>query len=166
MNTVVISKTRLPVFGEYPDTVLRAFKEKAHAEDFVLRGRFRMSNLRTYTEIEDGGRRDRSEGEGHVQRFGRVTSVDFSPDSDETTTTTRPGYVDTHIEPLNPKFVFCCSLPLDLLRKRFGPWLVRIDQPRRFAQEVSDFLQTLSYRFAGGVKGCFVQYNKGEKTRT
>jgi len=57
------------------------------------------------------------------------------------------------------------SVDLDLLRERFGPWLVRIKQPRRFAQEISDYLGTLPYRFAGGVKGCFVQYNKGEKTR-
>jgi len=168
MNTEMISKTKLRVIGKYPDTVFHAFDDRAHAEDFVLRGRFRMGNLRTYTEIEDEHRRDRSEGQGHFQRRGKVTSVDFSRDSDETTTTTRPGYVDTHIELLNPKFVFCCSLPtvdLDLLRKH-RPWVVRIDQPRRFAQEVSDYLQTLPYKFVGGVEGCFVQYNKGEKTRT
>jgi len=160
MNAEMISKTKLRVIGKYPDTVFHRFKERAHAEEFALRGRFRMGNLRTYTEIEDEGRRDRSEGQGHFQRRGNVTSVDFSRDSDETTTTTRPGYVDTHIELLNPKFVFSCSLPnvdLDLLREQFGPWVVRINQPRRFAQEVSDYLQTLPYKFVGGVEGCFVQ---------
>ncbi len=168
MNTDMISKTKLRVIGKYPDTVFHRFEDRAHAEDFALRGRFRMGNLRTYTEIEDEGRRDRSEGQGHFQRRGKVTSVDFSRDSDETTTTTRPGYVDTHIELLNPKFVFSCSLPnvdLDLLRDHFGRWVVRIDQPTRFAQEVSDYLQTLPYKFLGGVEGCFVQYNKGKKSR-
>ena len=171
MNTEMTFRTELRVIGKYPDVVVRAFREKAHAEDFALRGRFRMGNLRTYTEIEDEGRRDRSEGEGHFQRFGMVNCVDFSRDSDETTTSTRPGYVDSHIELLNPKFVFSCSRPrvdLDLLRDRFGPWIVRINQPRRLAQDISDYLQTLPYRFAGrgGVEGCFVRYNKGEKSGT
>jgi hypothetical protein len=168
MNTETISQTKLRAHGNYPKTVFRAFKDRAHAEDFVEHGRFRMGNLRTYTEIEDEGRKDSLEGQGHFQRFGMVTAVDFSPDSDETMTVTKPGYVETHIELLNPKFIFSCSLPsvdLDLLRKRFGPWLVKIKQPRQFAQDISDYLETLPYRFAGGVEGCFVQYNKEEKTR-
>lgn len=136
MNTKTIPATKLRAHGKYPETVFRAFKDRAHAEDFVLHGRFRMGNLRTYTEIEDDGRKDPSEGQGHFQRFGMVTTVDFSCDSDETTTMTKSGYVETHIELLNPKFIFSCSLPsvdLDLLRQRFGPWLVKIKQPRRFA---------------------------------
>ena len=132
MNT----ETRLRAHGNYPKTVVRAFKERARAKDLVEHGRFRM-DLRTYTEIKDEARKDPSEGQGHFQRYGMVTAVDFSPDSDETVTITKPGYVETHIELLNPKFIFSCFLPsvdLDLLRERFGPWLVKIKQPRQFSQ--------------------------------
>jgi hypothetical protein len=168
MNTETIPQKRLRAHGNYPKTVFRAFKERARAEDLVEHGRFRMGNLRTYTEIEDEARKDPSEGQGHFRRYGMVTAVDFSPDSDETVAITKPGYVETHIELLNPKFIFSCSLPsvnLGLLRERFGPWLVKIKQPRQFAQDISDYLETLPYRFGRGVEGCFVQYNKGEKTR-
>lgn len=166
MNTETIPQKRLRAHGNYLKTVFRAFKERARAEDFVEHGRFRMGNLRTYTEIEDEGRKDPSEGQGHFQRYGMVTAVDFSRDSDETATLTRPGYVHSHIELLNPKFIFSCSMPsveIDLLRKRFGPWVVKIEQPRQFAQDICDFLGTLPFRFGGGVEGCVVQYNKGDK---
>jgi hypothetical protein len=139
-----------------------------HAEDFAHRGRFQMGNLRVYAAIEDEKRQDPTEGDGHFQRFGIVTTVEFMRDSDETFVSKKPGYVHTHVELLHPKFVFCCAAPgvdLDHLRKQFGPWLVRIDQPRQFAQEVSAYLETLPYKFAGGVEGCFVQYNKGDRTR-
>jgi hypothetical protein len=166
MNTDTVLQQKLRAHGNYPKVVLRFFKERAHAEEFVDHGKFRMGNLRIYTEIEDEDRKDPSEGQGHFQRYGTVTSVDFSRDSDETATWTEPGYVHSHIKLLNPKFIFSCSLPIvdiDLLRKRW-PWVVKIKQPRQFAQDICDFLETLPYRFGGGVKGCIVQYNKGEKS--
>ncbi len=158
---------KLHAIGNSLKVVFRAFKERAYAEAFVEHGRFRMGNLRIYTEIEDENRKDSSEGQGHFQRYGMVTSVDFSRDSVETTTLTQPGYVHSHIELLNPKFIFSCSLPsvdIDLLRQRFGPWVVKIKQPRQFADDICAFVETLPYGFSGGVKGCVVQYNKGEKS--
>lgn len=161
------SVRHLKAHGRYPKFVYRAFKEKSFAEDFSLRGRFRMGNLRVYASLEDA-RGDPSEGQGHFQRFGTVTTVDFTPRSDETAVAERPGYVDTGMELLNPKFVLSCSLPgvdLRYLQERFGPWLVRINEPRRLAREISDYLGTLSNRFAGGVEGCFVHYNKAGRVR-
>jgi hypothetical protein len=113
--------------------------------------------------MEDAERRDCSEGQGHFQRFGTVTSVDFFGGSEETSVWQKPGYVHTHTELLNPVFILSCARPgvdLDYLRSRFGPWLVRIDQPRRLAQELSSFLETLPDGFTG-VEGCLVHYNKG-----
>jgi hypothetical protein len=162
-----MTEKRLLPIGNYPKVVLRAFKERAYGEDFVAHGIFRMGNLRTYTEIEDENRKDWSEGQGHFQHYGMATSVDFSRDSEETTTLTQPGYVHSHIELLNPKFIFSCSLPsvdIDLLRQRFGSSIVKIKQPRQFADDICGFLETLPYRFGGGVKACVVQYDKGEKS--
>jgi hypothetical protein len=166
MDRNTIMDKPLRVIGNYPKVVFRAFKQKAYAEDFAERGRFRIGNLRIYTDIKDENRKDSSEGQGHFQRYGMVTSVDFSRDSDDTTALTQPGYVHSHVELLNPKFIFSCSLPsadIDLLRERFGPWIVKIKQPRQLADDICAFADSLPYRFAG-VKGCVVQYNKGEKS--
>lgn len=162
----------VPVFlkahGTYPRVVYRAFDRFSHAEDFALRGRFRLGNLRTYQKIEDSRRQDPSEDEGHFQRFGEVTTVDFFDRSDATAVRQRPGYVHTQVELLNPRFVLSCSRPdvdLSWLRHHFGAWLVKIEKPRRFAQEISDYLQTLPHKFADGVEGCIVKYSKGAKIR-
>jgi hypothetical protein len=120
-----------------------------------------------YSSVEDVQRRDSSEGNGHFQRFGTVTTVDFVPRSDETFVSQTPGYVHTHTELLNPKFLLSCSLPgadLEYMRGRFGAWMVRIDDPRRLAQEMCRYLAGLPDRFTG-VEGCVVHYNKGGKVR-
>src|SRR5207253_106188 len=114
----------------YPRFVYRAFTKKTYAEEFAHGGKFRMGNIRVYSSLEDSERGDPFEGEGHFQRFGTVTSVDFVPRSDETFVSQAPGYVHTHTELLNPKFLLSCSQPgvdLDYLRSRFGRWVIRID---------------------------------------
>jgi len=126
-----------------------------------------MGNLRVYSTLEDAERRDSSEGKGHFQRFGTVRSVDFVPGAADTFVAQAPGYVHTHTELLNPKFILSCALPgvdVEFLRSRFGTWLVRIDDPRRLAQEISGYLGGLPNRFAG-VEGCLVHYNKGGKVQ-
>jgi hypothetical protein len=166
MTLTKTSVRHLKAHGRYPRFVYRAFSEESYAEDFALRGKFRFGNLRIYSNLEDVERRDPSEGHGHFQRFGTVTSVDFLPESDQTSVAQTPGYVHTHTELLNPTFVLSCSRPgvnLEYLRSRFGAWLVRVDEPRRLAQEVSNFLESRPDRFAGGVEGCLVHYNKGGK---
>ena len=167
MNSPTAVRAKLRAHGRYPKFVYRAFKQKSHADNFALSGKFRMGNIRVYTDIEDGNRQDSSEGQGQFQQWGMVTTVDFVRGSDKTFTTQSPGYVQTDMELLNPKFVLCCSQRnVDLAHlRRFGPWLVKIEQPRQFAQEVSDYLATLPYRFSGGVEGCVVYYNKGDKIR-
>ncbi|HUM14903.1 MAG TPA: hypothetical protein VL086_04370 [Candidatus Nitrosotalea sp.] len=124
-----------------------------------------MGNLKVYVRLEDAKRRDPSEGEGHFQRFDTVTSVDFVPLTDDSFVRHEPGYVHAHTELLNPKFVLSCARPgvdLEHLRSRFGHWVVRIDDPRRLAQEISTYLEGLPDRFTA-VEGCLVHYNKGAK---
>jgi hypothetical protein len=98
-----------------------------------------------------------------------VTSVHFSCDSEATKTETKPGYVETHVDLGNPIFIFCCSL-LDAdqgyLKQQFGSHIVRIHKPRRFTEDISTFLESLPYKFAGGIEGCIVKYNKGRIIQT
>src|SRR5262249_33800165 len=78
------SVRRLKAHGRFPKFVYRAFTQKSYAEDFALRGSFRLGNLRMYPGIKAEERRDASEGHGHFQHLGIVTSVDFVAGSDET----------------------------------------------------------------------------------
>jgi len=79
MTTTKTSVPHLKAHGRYPRFVYRAFTARSYAEDFVRYGKFRMGNVRVYVALEDAERRDPSEGKGHFQRFGTVTSVDFVP---------------------------------------------------------------------------------------
>lgn len=167
MTEVKTSAGNLKAHGRYPRFVYRAFRERLFADEFAHHGRFRLANLRVYAAIEDPSRRDRSEGQGQFQRLGTVTTVDFVPGSDESFVSQAPGYVHAHTELLNPTFILSCALPgvdLSNLRSRFGVWVVRIDDPRRLAQELAGYLGQLADRFAG-VEGCVVHYNKGGRVR-
>lgn len=126
MTTTPTSGRHLKAHGRYPRSAYRAFASKTYAEEFACSGKFRMGNLRAYSSSEDAQRRDPSEGEGHFQRFGTVTSVDFVPRSDETSVSQAPGYVHTHTELLNPKFLLSCSLPGSsrLEQHRINPYLL------------------------------------------
>ena len=158
----------LTAHGSYPTLVYRAFTQREYAEDFAVRGRFRVGNLRMYQRIEDSNRQDSTEGEGRFQYWSGVTTVDFFQGSDATAVRQRPGYVNAHVELLHPIFVLSCATPhVDLawFRRRFGSWVIKIEGPRRFAQEVSEYLQRLPHKFAGGVEGCFVKYYKGARLR-
>ena len=158
MTTTRTSARALKAHGRYPRFVYRAFTTRSYAEEFVHRGKVRMGNLKVYVRLEDAKRRDPSEGEGHFQRFDTVTSVDFVPLTDDSFVRHEPGYVHAHTELLNPKFVLSCARPgvdLEHLRSRFGHWVVRIDDPRRLAQEISTYLEGLPDRFTA-VEGCLV----------
>jgi hypothetical protein len=168
MRRFQVGRRRLGAHGDFPLVAYRAFDERAYAEDMVLRGEFRFGNLSRYQKHEDLNRRDQTEGLGHFQRIGRVTTVDFYSESDATVVNRPPGYFHTHVELLNPRFVLSCGtsrVNLTRFRKQFGEWVVRITEPRRFAQEISEYLETLPHEFAGGVEGCFVKYDKGGKMR-
>lgn len=156
---------RLSSIGRYPEHVFRAFKVRSQAEEFIELGRFRMTQLSCYRGIEDENRRDATEGEGHFQAYGMRTTVDFARNSDNSTVLTQPGYVHSYVELLAPTFILCCSLPdvnINYLKERFGSWVVKIKQPKRFAEDICDYLETLP--IIGGVEGCSVRYDKGERS--
>src|SRR5262245_25433573 len=143
MTELKTSGRDLKAHGRYPRCVYRAFRERRFADEFARYGRFRLANLRVYAAIEDPGRRDPLEGKGHFQSFSTVTTVTFVPGSDESSVGHAPGYVPTHTELLNPTFILSCALPgagLGHLRSRFGVWAVKIDNPRRLAQELTGYL--------------------------
>lgn len=128
-----------------PETLLRAFKEEQHAIEFITSGKFRLGELAYYRNIEDGARRDHSEGLG---RYFDHQNIQHD------------------IELGNLKYIFSCALPqvdLDYLRERFGRFVIRIDDPHLFVQHIEENLMSQGIRTFNGIHGRPVEYSKGTK---
>jgi hypothetical protein len=122
----------------------RAFDKEEYARDFVA-GKFRLRALTGYRAIENVARRDDSEGEGH-----------FFDQSNE----------EWRIEFGGRVYLLCLAEPeVDLiyLRVRFGPWVVRIDEPDLLARDVEAALTARGLGTFNGVHGRSVQYSKGQR---
>jgi len=149
---------------EFPEFCYRAFRSEGEARQFVSEGTFRMPCLLTFRE-GDEGRKDTTEGRGHILQPGTVTSVWFSPNPDDKTIVTRePGYREHHSEQGNPKFCLCTCLPeVDLghMRRTFSQHIVRIGNPRQLAEDIHDYYVNKGVRVL--IEGCRVVYNKGHK---
>jgi len=56
---------------------------------------------------------------------------------------------------------------VNFLRTKFDPCgrggIVKITNPEQLAVDICSFLETQPFKVAGGVEGCFVAYNKGQK---
>lgn len=97
----------------FPHVLYRGFTQLSYALDFIQSGRFRLGRLDVYQDIEDISRSDNSEGMGHF----------VSPDG-----------ASMHFELGNPTYLFCCSVgdvDIAFLRRRMGPFIVRITQPNQ-----------------------------------
>lgn len=108
-----------------PTFLYRTFDNEDYAKQFVEAGQFRLSLLALYKEIEDQSRQDPREGKSS-----------WHPRSDDSRVLApqgkRPhvGGYDIH-----PLYLFCTAGPdakLSHLRKKFGQWVVRINDPSRF----------------------------------
>jgi len=156
--------TERKVCGEFPEFCYRAFDCNTDAEAFVNEGKFRLRCIHSCRAIEDESRRDPDEGKGHTREPGIVTVALVSPDRSEPTIWTKvEGYQEYHIESGNSILLFCTCLPNivpDHMR-RFGNHIVRINEPRRLAEDICDFFAIIGQRVL--VRGCYVVYNKGER---
>lgn len=153
------------VCGKFPDFCYRAFDREEYAKQFMDSGKFRL-NCRYYCRhMEDASRCDPTEGCGHTKERGIVTVCCASPNPAEKTIWTRKrGYQERHIEMGNPIFCFCTCLPevnLDHMKENFGKYIVKINNPKKLAEEINDYLFDKGQRFL--IEGCRVVYNKGEK---
>jgi hypothetical protein len=158
----------LPVFGDFPPFLVRAYSEEHWARAFVEEGRFRLSLLQYFAQIEDSARGDQTEGQAHLQIPQNVQTVHFDGDANITRITEAPGYVNLQGAFMNPVYICCFSYPPDgdltKLPEHFGEHRVLIEDPLRFAQDVTDWLTEEGVlRGTPVVECCRVVYNKGEK---
>lgn len=150
------------IYGVFPDFCYRAFDCGEYAERFMRNGEVRLNCILYCGHIEDSSRCDPTEGKGHTQERGIVTVGGVSPDrSERTIWTKKMGYQQYHIGLGNAVFLLSTCLPeVDAhhMKKSFGEHIVKIDKPRRLAEDIYDY-------FGQGVhvQGCCVVYNKGEK---
>ena len=152
------------VCGEFPEFCYRAFDHEEHAEQFIYTGTFRMGCLLSYREIEDESRRDPTEGIGWTKEPDMTTVALVSRNPTETIWTKEMGYKEHHIPGGGKIFCFCTYLPdvsLDYMKKRLDRYFVKINDPRKLAEDINDYFIGKGQSFV--IVGCKVVYDKGQK---
>ncbi len=151
--------------GEFPKFVFKAFDKQAYARAFVHSGTFRIGALARYKTIEDANRQDSTEGEAHFRFHDTVTRIHFFPGSEQTYTSEAPGTMEARSSLGNPIYMFCTSLPevdKEYLQKRFGRFLVMIEDPMQLATDIQTAIESSGYSPIGVVRGAKVEYTKGQ----
>lgn len=160
----------LKTFGDYPPELLRFFGKREHAEQF-LAGSVRFGLLDYYKGIEDKARKDAAEGAGSFTAPAEsVTTVTFNADGEVVKVSEAPGDVHHHVDFGNPTYIVSCvdsrSADIGQLKEKFGPYVVRITNPIRLGQDLTNKLSELdvTHPLAGGVVECAkVDYDKGQR---
>jgi hypothetical protein len=115
--------------------------------------------------MEDESRRDSTEGYGHTKEPGIVTVGWVSPNPAEKTIWTKEqGFQEHHSEYGNAIFCLCTCLQdvnRDHMKDKFGKYIVKIDDPRKLAEDINDYFISKEQKFL--IVGCRVVYNKGQE---
>ena len=134
---------------DYPLELLRFFKEKEHAEQF-LAGVIRLGSLCYYKSAEqerdaDPARHDPSEGRGLITAaVENVVTVKTNTDFDRIDKISEaPGDVSYYLNYVGPLYILSCTDPqkadIDELKKEnLGKYVVQITDPRQLAQQLID----------------------------
>ena len=150
-------------FGNFPPVLYRAFKEQKYAIDFRC-GKVRFGLLNYYKDTEDTQRDDPTEGTASLHIPGLVTNITLHG-GEITNTLERLGHFHYQGSFGNAIYILSCSAPpsddLSLLRKKFGNFIVRINNPKQLGQDVTDFLWSGSKETAVAVECAKVSYAKG-----
>lgn len=153
--------------SEIPKFVYKSFSQEDHARAFLEEGRFRIGRLQGYNAIEDAERRDRSEGEAVYRFEDDLVQIHYSAELEAVETSTKIGLMNVSGSLGNPTYIFCTSLPsveISYIRDKFGPFIVQINDPKRFIADMREALQRTKYRFLnkGLVEARRAEYSKGE----
>ncbi len=131
-------------FGEYPNILFRAFNKLEYAQQF-LDGYIRFGAVSGYTEIEDEGRRDKTEGVGHIVVEGVDTKIKFCS---------------------NIFYAVCCHRTLEAAMKTgHGKYIVEMHNPLCVAEDITKVLHSSPAKYFGGVEGVAIEYNKGQEAQ-
>lgn len=152
------------VCGTFPETLFRSFSRKEHADAF-LSGEILVRRNSYYRTVECKSRQDGDEGEGYYLKRGLAMTALVSPQAEvETEWRREHRLIKRHVSFGNAVFLLCCSnadVSLDFLRKKFGAYLVRLDDPRALACEIDTALKKRGLSFS--VNGQNVSYSRGDE---
>ena len=126
-----------------PNSLLRDFGEPMYAEGFLSKGEFRLGKLQLYQNTENKNRVDVTEGYGYYRDENNIHEhSEFG------------GYIYL-------LSLATITVDIDYLKNKMGGSVVRINSVEQFVLDINEYLNTNGYSTFGGVKGRFVQYNKG-----
>jgi len=132
----------MKAIGEFPDTLFRSFDRLEYAQQFI-NGFVRFGAVSGYKEIEDEGRRDKTEGVGHFTSKGVDTKIQFCS---------------------NVFYALCCHRDLSsALKTSHGKYIVEIANPLLLAEELTRVLRELKSKNFGGIEGVVIEYDKGNE---
>jgi hypothetical protein len=152
-----------------PERLFRFYSSEVHAKAFAEEGRLRLGSLKSHRTHEDA-RRDQMEGSGSLLIPGDIPVVHLDRITGAVVSqSTQPGHFNYSSTFLNPTYVFCtCSPDVDhkVLSGQFGAYIVAIDDPDDFAEQLFRALQLLD--LPGGrqldfLDGSLVRYDKGRQ---
>jgi hypothetical protein len=146
---------------EYPKYLLRVFSERNRAEDFLANGKFDIQLIQTYRDIQDENRQDKDEGEGRLKIRGDIPVIKINRDGNILSVNRQPGCYEYSHSHLNPTYIFCMAGPQvdsSHLVKKYGQFLVRINNPRALIEDVEDFFSNRAW-----VELVECPYNKDEE---
>jgi len=153
------------ICGQFPEFCYKGFTCEEHAKQFIDSGTFRLNCLGYCGNMEDESRRDLTEGSGHTEEPGIVTYYGYTQNlKEKPAIVQKPGYQDELIEQGNPVYCFCTCPPevnLDYMKDRFGRYIVKLNNPRKLAEDINDYFISKGQKFL--IEGCKVVYNKGQK---
>lgn len=148
--------------AEIPSSLLRFFKEEEHALGF-LNGEIRFGLLDVYRAIE-GSRRD--ETEGRVSFYWNMKAPQFLIDKESNqivAVTESDQNIHCSSSSLNRYYIMCTADPnanVQHLAEKFGPFMVRIDDPLSLLDRVKSEWQSNDLAQEDGARIAPVVYNK------
>ncbi|HBF13614.1 MAG TPA: hypothetical protein DDW49_09585 [Deltaproteobacteria bacterium] len=140
-----------------PMHLFKAFRCLDHTHDF-LNGSFWMGNINYYKKIEDATRQDITEGESCYKKYTAKATENI------VNRNTQPGYINCTANILNPIHLLCCSSPevdLEFLKKKFGIYVVRINNPEQLLIDLNNFFSHGNLKTVGPISLKKVEYTKG-----
>lgn len=157
----------LKAFGEFPQHLYRCLDKEEYAVDFAERGLIRFTFIRAYAKIEDAARRDETEGTGEVSfPHPRIQTVHLDKETlRHLGSTFGPGAMHLSTSTASPLYIlsFCCPPDgaVDHLPCNWGQWAVKVNDPARLAQDITDRLGFMDYTDSP-VECAQVRYQWGE----
>ncbi|SMX26770.1 hypothetical protein TRP8649_00855 [Pelagimonas phthalicica] len=130
-ETLDWSRFRVPP----PNPLFRRFNSKEQSEEF-LSGQIRLKNLIYYREIEDVSRRDELEGISFVEGKGLPMTI---KDSEGKLAFTGNLTSNLKLSTAHPEryFISCFSSELCESHRKWGEWVVQINNPMELFQDLS-----------------------------